>query len=117
MATIKFDATDLLNRLESAETKSQIAIKMYAQEGAKKFENYAKSHRPWTDRTGHARQRLVGWVETLSDKVRIYIGHGVNYGVYLELAHEKKYAILQPTVNAMSKEVLQGYSKLMRYLK
>ena len=117
MAKIKFDATDLLNRLESAETKSQIAIKMYAQEGAKKFENYAKSHRPWTDRTGHARQRLVGWVETLSNKVRVYIGHGVNYGVYLELAHEKKYAILQPTVNAMSKEVLQGYSKLMRYLK
>lgn len=117
MATFRFDAKTLLSKLENAETKSQVAIKMFAQEGAKKFENYAKAHRPWTDRTGHARQRLVGWVEVLTNKVRIHIGHGVSYGVYLELAHEKKYAILQPTVNACSKEVLDGYKELTRYMK
>lgn len=115
MATIRIDSKQLLKRLENAETKSQLAIRMFAQEGAKKFENYAKINRPWTDRTGHARQRLVGWVETFSDKVRIHIGHGVDYGVYLELCNEKRYAILQPTVNACSKEVIQGFSKLMRY--
>lgn len=116
MATIRVDAKQLLKRLENAETKSQVAIKMFAQEGAKKFENYAKNNRPWTDRTGHARQRLVGWVEMFSDKVRIHIGHGVDYGVYLELAHEKRFAILQPTVNALSKEVLEGFKELMRYI-
>ena len=115
MAGIKVDASKLLANLENAETKSQLAIRMFAQEGAKKFENYAKINRPWTDRTGHARQRLVGWVETFSDKVRIHIGHGVDYGVYLELCNEKRYAILQPTVNACSKEIVQGFSKLMRY--
>lgn len=116
MATIRVDAKQLLKRLENAEPKSQVAIKMFAQEGAKKFENYAKNNRPWTDRTGHARQRLVGWVEMFSDKVRIHIGHGVDYGVYLELAHEKRYAILQPTVNALSKEILEGFKELMRYI-
>lgn len=116
MATIRVDAKQLLKRLENAEPKSQVAIKMFAQEGAKKFENYAKNNRPWTDRTGHARQRLVGWVEMFSDKVRIHIGHGVDYGVYLELAHEKRFAILQPTVNAMSQEVLEGFKELMRYI-
>lgn len=117
MAEIRIDASKLLASLESAETKSQVAIRMYAQEGAKKFENYAKNHRPWTDRTGHARQRLTGWVETMTNKVRIYIGHGVDYGVYLELCHEKRYAILQPTVNAMSQEVLKGYKELLRYIR
>lgn len=116
MATIKIDSKQLLKRLENAETKSQVAIKMFSQEGAKKFENYAKNNRPWTDRTGHARQRLVGWVEMFSNKVRIHIGHGVDYGVYLELAHEKRYAILQPTVNALSKEILEGFKELMRYI-
>ena len=116
MATIRVDSKQLLKRLENAETKSQVEIKMFVQEGAKKFENYAKLNRPWTDRTGHARQRLVGWVEMFSDKVRIHIGHGVDYGVYLELAHEKRYAILQPTVNALSKEVLEGFKELMRYI-
>lgn len=117
MARIKFDASKLLSNLESAETKSQVAVKMFAQEGAKKFENYAKANKPWTDRTGHARQRLVGWVEVLKNKVRIHIGHGVDYGVYLELCNERRYAILQPTVNAVSKEVLEGYEELMRYMK
>lgn len=117
MAGIKIDANELIKNLESAETKSQVAIKMFAQEGAKKFENYAKANRPWTDRTGHARQRLTGWVEVLANKVRIHIGHGVDYGVYLELCHEKKYAILQQTVNAMSQEVLEGYEELLRYIK
>lgn len=117
MAGIRLDASKLLANLQSTETKSQIAIKMFANEGAKKFQNYAKQHRPWADRTCHARQRLTGWVETLSNKTRIYIGHGVDYGVYLELCHEKRYAILQKTVNAESGEVLEGYKELLKYLK
>lgn len=117
MATIKFDAKQLLENLENAQTKSEIAIHMYAQEGAKKFENYAKTHRPWTDRTGHAKQRLVGWVETLPNRVRIIIGHGVNYGVFLELCHEKRFAILQPTVNALSREIVQSYKRLIGRMK
>ena len=115
--SIKVDASKLLANLASAETKSKVVIKMYAEQGARKFENYAKRNRPWTDRTGHARQRLHGWVETLPQKVRIYIGHGVDYGVYLELCHERRYSILQPTVNAMSGEVLKGYQNLLRYIK
>lgn len=117
MAGIRIDIDKLLSNLDKSETKAEVAIRMYAQEGAKKFENYAKKNRPWTDRTGHARQRLTGWVEKLSSVVRVHIGHGVDYGVYLELCHEKKYAILQPTINAMSGEVLEGYRDLMRYIK
>ena len=117
MAGIKVDTSKLLENLENAETKSQVAIRMFAQEGAKKFENHAKKNRPWTDRTGHARQRLTGYVETFSDKTRINIAHGVYYGVYLELCNEKRFAILQPTVNALSKEVLKGYKELTRYMK
>ena len=116
MAGIRIDASKLLANLENAETKSQVAIRMFATEGAKTFENYAKINRPWTDRTGRARQSLVGWVETMADRTRIHIGHGVKYGIYLELAHEKKYAILQPTINAKGKEVLESYRKLERYL-
>lgn len=114
---VRFDASDLLEGLMKAESKTQVAIKMYATEGAKKMQNYAKQHRPWTDRTGQARQRLTGWVETLSNRTRIYIGHGVDYGIYLELSHEKKYAILQPTVNATGPEILQGYKRLIGHFK
>ena len=117
MAGIRVDISELLNNLGSMEIKSQTAIRMYAQEGAKKFENYAKQNRPWADRTGHARQRLTGSVETLSDRTRIHIGHGVDYGIYLELANQKRFAILQKTVNTVSPEILKGFKEVTRYLK
>ena len=37
MAGIKIDASKLLANLENAETKSQVAIRMFAQDGAKIF--------------------------------------------------------------------------------
>ena len=114
---LRVKAEDFLKKLSNVETKSQAAFRMFATEGAKKFENYAKQNRPWTDRTGQARQRLTGWVEMFSDKIRIHIGHGVDYGIYLELANEKKYAILQQTVSAVSPEILEGLKELMRYVK
>lgn len=117
MAGFRVNTNKVMQSLTKMESKSEIAIKMFAQEGAKKFENYAKRNRRWTDRTGQARLRLVGWVEYLKGKLRIHIGHGVDYGVYLELCNEKKYAILKPTVEALSGEVLKGFEELTRYIK
>ena len=114
---MRINASDFVKRLSDVETKSQVAFRMFATEGAKKFENYAKQNRPWTDRTGQARQRLTGWVEMFSDKIRIHIGHGVDYGIYLELANQKRFAILQQTVNAVSPEILEGFSELTRYIR
>ena len=113
MAGIKIDASKLLANLENAETKSQVAIRMFAQEGAKKFENHAKKNRPWTDRTGQARQRLTGYVEAIPVGFRINIAHGVDYGIWLEYAHEMKYAILEPTVRIKGQEVINGMNNLL----
>lgn len=113
MATFKINTKEVERKLLNLESKADIAIKMYAQQGATKFENYAKINKRWIDRTGHARQRLVGYVEKLSQSVRIYIAHGVDYGIYLELAHEKRFAILQQTVNNNSKEILEGYTNMI----
>lgn len=117
MAGFRVDAKQLLDNLEKSETKAQIAIKMYATEGAKKMENYAKANRPWTDRTGHARQRLTGWVETAPNSTKVHIGHGVKYGIYLELCNQKRFAILQKTVNACAAEILEGFRDLVKRMR
>lgn len=111
---MRFDDKKLKKKLENMEDRSGVAILMYAEEGAKKFENYAKANRPWTDRTGHARQRLHGYVEQSLSKVRVGVAHGVDYGVYLEYAHEQRFAILWKTVQALSSKVLQGYEDLLK---
>lgn len=112
----RIDAGNLLSSLETVQYKSQLAIKMYATEGAKKFQNYAKTHKRWINRTGHAQQRLTGYVETKGDKTNVCIAHGVDYGIYLELDHERRYAILEETVQQCGTEVLEGFSNLMSKL-
>ena len=113
MAGIKVDASKLLANLENAETKSQVAIRMFAQEGAKKFENHAKKNRPWTDRTGMARKSLNATTEKIDNGIRITLAHGVDYGLWLELAHEKRFAIVKPTIELRGNEVLKGYADLL----
>ena len=63
------------------------------------MEDYAKTHAPWTDRTSHARQSLHGGVDVRGDQQVLYLSHGVEYGIWLELAHGGNYAIVGPTVD------------------
>lgn len=65
------------------------------------MEDYAKNNAPWTDRTGNARQMLNAFVEELSTEVvAIYLAHGMDYGKYLELRFQGRYAIIWPTIEA-----------------
>ena len=109
----KIDFEDVITGLTEFGTKFNAAVEIYAQTSAKKFESYAKEHRPWTDRTGRARQGLTGYVTTTGTGWRINIAHTVDYGLWLEHARNKKYAILEPTVRLNSDEVLAGLKVLM----
>lgn len=112
----EFDPKDMISKINQAATKSEAAIAMYADNAALTLQNYAREHRPWTDRTGHARQRMTGSVARVAQGYQIILAHGVDYGKWLELAHEKKYAIIQPTIQAKSPEVLSGFNKLLERL-
>lgn len=45
--------------------------------------------------------------------IRITLAHGVNYGLWLELAHEKRFAIVKPTIELKGNDVLKGYANLL----
>jgi hypothetical protein len=67
---------------------------------APQMEEYAKENRRWIDRTGHARQGLVGrfiYVPKLYIGCRIY--SKIDYAIWLELMQGGKYAILDETRN------------------
>ena len=64
------------------------------------LESYAKLNAPWKDRTSNARQGLHGGVDTDGGQFVLYLSHGVEYGIWLELAHGGNYAIVGPTADA-----------------
>lgn len=90
------------------------AIGLYANTAAKKMEADAKRNAPWTDRTGNARNSIQGDFGWEDDSAKIVLSGNVDYSVYLELAHEKKWAILKPTIDKNAPEILRGYQKLVK---
>jgi hypothetical protein len=88
------------------------AVFQVGQYWAAVFEAFAKENAPWEDQTANARQSLHTFVEQLSDDtVRLYLSHGVEYGIWLEVRWNGKYAIIWPTIERhleAIREMLQG---------
>ena len=95
------------------EKRVRAAIGLYAGTAAEKMEGEAKEKAPWTDRTSNARNSIQGGFGWQGDSAIITLSGNVDYFVFLELAHGKKYSILVPTIHANVKEVLNGYKKLV----
>ncbi len=65
------------------------------------LESYAKQNAPWRDRTGNARQSLHTFTRNLAEEaVALYLAHGMDYGIWLEVRWSGKYAIIWPTLEA-----------------
>jgi hypothetical protein len=47
-------------------------------------------------------------------KIRIYLAHTVDYGVYLELANDQRFAVIDPTLEHMAPIIYRGYARIMR---
>lgn len=107
--------SNLTKNIERLRNRCDAAVKMYATTKAAQLEAYMKLRRPWTDRTGAAKARLSGRVAENPGRhtIEIILAHGVNYGVWLELAHEKNFAIIGPTINLKSQEVIDGLQMLL----
>ncbi len=115
---IRFDITDMTNKLASMENKVDVAIRVFAEQGAQKLENEAKNNARWTDRTGNARGRLNGRVEKRADGYRLVLSHGVDYGIWLELAHEKRFSIIPETINYVGTfEIMPAFERFMERLR
>lgn len=95
-------------------SKMRSAIGLYAHTASKKMEGEAKKKAPWKDRTANARNSIQGDFGWEGNSCRVVLSGNVEYFVYLELAHGKRYAVLVPTVHKSTPEVLRGYQRLVK---
>jgi len=102
----------VLHNMDAWHLRMRAATLTLAQNLAGRMEAYAKRNAPWTDRTGNARNGLWGAAGTDGREVWIRVGHTVEYGKWLELAHDGKYAILGPTITAHTAQVQKAFEEL-----
>lgn len=113
-----YNESTLSAGIDKMGTKLGAVILMYASTKAVELEAKMKQGRPWTDRTGMAKATLNAKVsQPDKNTVRITLAHGVEYGIWLELAHEKNYAIVGPTVEQEGPRMISDLDNLMSKLK
>lgn len=120
---VEWNAEELVNNLKKLDraftSKEYGGLLMLMQTAATKMESWAKQNAPWTDRTGQARQRLTGQAYWENPKIVVAaIAHQVDYGIWLELAHQRKYAILEKALEEHKGEIEDAVKTLLeRYAK
>lgn len=113
-AKLTIDSAKLSGNLTKLAPKLEAACMMVAQSEALRLQSYMMQHRPWTDRTGQAKATLNARVSKPSAHIiRITLAHGVSYGIWLELAHGKKYAIVKPTIDSQAQKTFQQFNNLI----
>jgi hypothetical protein len=93
-----------------AKVRSGIVAAQHAM--APRAESYLKSTAPWTDRTGAARNGLTARPESGGKEYKIILAHGVDYGIWLEVAHSGAYAVIIPAIPVLGPQYFRLASQL-----
>jgi hypothetical protein len=84
----------------------------YTKGFAARVEQYAKENAPWDDRTGDARMGLTAIGEQRLVYYSITLFHTVEYGLWLEVRWDGKYAIIVPTLEVMGPRLMEELAML-----
>jgi len=109
---IVWDDRQLLNNLRTFDARVNRAIAATMRFHATRAVAYARSNAPWTDRTTNARNGLFARAESDGKSHRIIVGHGVSYGIWLEVRFSGRYAIIRPTIDHEGPQVMRTVSEL-----
>lgn len=84
-----------------------------AQQKAAEMEEWAKANAPWQDRTGAARAGLHATVEETGQIGTITLAHGVDYGLWLEIANGGRFAIIAQAIDKFGVELMQELQQMV----
>lgn len=107
-------ADKVIANMREWERRTRAALFALGQHYGSKMQSEAQQEAPWKDRTGDARKGLFGEAMEDEDKLRVRISHSMEYGVYLELAHSQKYAILEPVAKRNAPEFIRDAQEVIR---
>lgn len=89
-----------------------VGLAVFTKGFAREVEDYAKENAPWEDRTGEARSGLKAIGEQRLTTYSITLYHTADYGIWLEVRWDGKYAIIVPTLEVMGPRLMEALGVL-----
>lgn len=84
---------------------------------AQDVEDYAQANAPWDDRTGAARDGLVAEAEDRGAfEHAIVLRHTIDYGIWLEVRWNGRFAIILPTIEHMGPIVMAELDSVFAFV-
>lgn len=102
--------TDNLNKWADDRISGIIQFNKFT---ASKVQTEARGQARWNNITGNARQGLTGQAYEMLPTLFIALFHKVDYGKYLELSNDGKFAIIEEILNKNRLEWFQGVRRLL----
>jgi hypothetical protein len=97
--------------LEDVGPKLMGEVEAHALKMAEEILDYAKTNAPWEDRTGAARAGLDVAVQQDVEAIIIQLYHTVDYGLWLEVIQNGRFAIIMPTLERFAGPVMGSLSE------
>lgn len=114
---IKIDSASVrttLKGLDNVQDRLFEALRIISHSASQQMQAYAQTNARWNNRSGNARQKLKGDAYWQNSKVlETVIVHQMDYGVWLELAMGRKYAILEEALQSAAPELIRQYKRLV----
>lgn len=110
---IRWTFDDLSNNLEEITPRIRRAMAIAGRVTATRGQNWMRSNARWTDRTGNARNGLVGVHEAVGrDTDIVTFAHSVPYGIWLEVRFAGRYAVILPAVEHWGPKAMEHVVRL-----
>jgi 1,2-phenylacetyl-CoA epoxidase catalytic subunit len=79
--------------------KTKELLREQASKCAEEARDWAVKNHPWENVKGEAEKHLIGYVQDTGDKIGFGVAQGVEYGKWLEEAHDGKYGICRKAID------------------
>lgn len=111
-AGFEFDGKRLSRNIKSFRTDLRRNIGAVVDYNAAWAQTHLRLEAKWTDRTGAARSGLFAVSAQFGNSFEIFMAYSVNYGIWLEIANNRKYAVITPALRIVGEKLIRD----MQYL-
>lgn len=112
-AGFEFDDKHLRRNIESFRTDLRRNIGAVVDYNAAYSQSHLRTEARWTDRTGAARSGLFAVSSHYGNTYEIFMAYSVVYGIWLEVANNRKYAVITPAMRIIGDKLMNDLQYLI----